>query len=401
LLGEGNTVTLEQFDGRFGDSDLSGDFSYRAGETPELKIKIASKRLNLTPYLPPVELVEPRPDPPTEPKKVNSEKSDPSVEASASPAPDVKVIPDTSIPFDQLQGYVADVDIQIDELNLRQHTIRDLAVSATVDDGSLSIEHFTLKGEDDGELSGRLELEPKQNGAEIRMKMLGNNLELGLPAETEKDLEALPRYDLDLAFVTSGSNTREMAAAVTGYLKLTSGKGRVKAGSMQMFTNDFLFELMNTINPFSKSDPYTNLICTTILATVEQGKLTGEPIMVIQSDRLNILVSAIIDLSTEGLDAEINTIPQKGLGLSLSTLVNPYVRVIGTLAAPKLSLNKESALIEGGAAVATGGISILALGLKDRFLSDKHPCETAVTHAADDFAALQAKHTGLRWPDLN
>jgi len=397
LLGEANTVTLEKFEGRFGDSDLSGDFSYRAGETPELKLKLVSKRLNLTPYLPPVELT----DPPADPIKFDSENAEPNVEASASPAPDVKVIPDTPIPFDQLQGYVADVDIQIDELNLRQHTIQDLAVSAMIDDGSLSIEHFTLKAEGGGEFNGRLELKPKPDGAEIRMKMLGKKMELGLPAETEEDRKALPRYDLDLAFITSGGNTREMAAAVTGYLKLTSGKGRIKASSMQIFTHDFLFQLINTINPFTKSDPYTNLKCTTILATVEQGKITGKPIMVVQSERLNILASALIDLNTESLNAEINTVPQKGLGLSLSGLVNTYVRVIGTLAAPKLSLNKESVLIEGGAAVATGGISILALGLKDRFLSDKHPCKTAVSNAADDFAAMEAKHAGLRWPDLN
>ncbi len=123
--------------------------------------------------------------------------------------------------------------------------------------------------------------------------------------------------------------------------------------------------------------------------------------MVVQSERLNVMASALIDLNTESLNAEINTVPQKGLGLSLSGLVNPYVRVIGTLAAPKLSLNKESVLIEGGAAVATGGISFLVLSLKNRFLSDKHPCDTAVSNAADVFAAMEAKHAGLRWPDLN
>ena len=401
LLGEANTVSLEKFDGRFGDSDLSGDFSYRAGETPELKIKFVSKHLNLTPYLPPVEQVESRPDPPTEAKKVDSEKSDPDVEASASSVPEVRVIPDTPIPFDQFEGYVADVDIQINELNLQQHTIRDFTVSGKIEDGSLSIEQFSLKSRGNGEFSGRLELEPKQNGTQIRMKMQGKNLEIGLPAETEEELKALPRYDLDLAFISSGGNIREMAAAMTGYLKLTSGKGRVKADSMQMFTNDFLFQLLNTINPFSRSDPYTNLICSTFLATVEQGKVVGKPIMVVQSERLNVLASALIDLNIESLDAEFSTVPQKGLGFSLTNLVNPYVGVGGTLAAPKLSLNKESVLIEGSAAVATGGLSILALGLKDRFLSNKHPCDTAVSNAADDFAAMEAKHAGLRWPDLN
>jgi hypothetical protein len=37
------------------------------------------------------------------------------------------------------------------------------------------------------------------------------------------------------------------------------------------------------------------------------------------------------------------------------------------------------------------------LGLKNRFLSDKHPCDTAVSNAADDFAAMEAKYSDLTW----
>jgi hypothetical protein len=84
----------------------------------------------------------------------------------------------------------------------------------------------------------------------------------------------------------------------------------------------------------------------------------------------------------------------KGLGLSLSNLVNPYVKVAGTLAAPVLALDTESTLIQGGAAVATGGISILALGLKDRFFSDKDPCGTAIAKAESQFALLEEKYGG-------
>jgi hypothetical protein len=44
-----------------------------------------------------------------------------------------------------------------------------------------------------------------------------------------------------------------------------------------------------------------------------------------------------------------------------------------------LELDPESILIEGGVAVATAGLSILAKGFKDRFLSEKDPCGKAVT----------------------
>jgi hypothetical protein len=83
-------------------------------------------------------------------------------------------------------------------------------------------------------------------------------------------------------------------------------------------------------------------------------------------------------------------LPRKGLGISLSNLVNPYIKVTGTLAKPSLVLDPESVLIEGGVAVATAGISILAKSFKDRFLSDKDPCGTALKNADERIEALKS-----------
>ena len=189
-----------------------------------------------------------------------------------------------------------------------------------------------------------------------------------------------------------GSTIREMAADVNGYIRLVSGEGRIRAGAMQVFTNDFLSQVLSTVNPFSAQDAYSNLKCTTLLAAIEDGQLSGRPVLVVQSDKLNIFANTKIDLKTESLDMDFNTVPQKGLGLSLSNLVNPYIKVGGTLGNPVLSLDPESALIQGGAAVATVGLSIIALGLKDRFLSAKDPCGKAVSEADEEFQALRDKY---------
>jgi len=398
LLGKDNTVTAKEINGSLGDSDLSGDFFFRAGDIPELNLKLVSRRLNLTPYLPPAEQVDQGsvPNNVADSKAASENMADSNVEPESGSATSQnlnhRVIPDTPIPFDLLEGFTAKIDLRIKELNLRQRTARDLAVIAAVDDGSLEIRKFKMKTKHGGGLSGRLDVKPKNNGTEIWMTLDGRKLTLGLPAETEEEYEALPRYDINLAFLSSGDNPRELAGALSGYLKLNSGAGKLKAGSMQMFTNDFLFQLLNTINPFAKSDPHTNLKCTVMFATVEQGKLTGKPALVLQTDRLNIFAHTNIDLSTESLDVTFNTVPQKGLGLSLTNLVNPYVKVGGSLGSPVLALNPEGAILEGGAAVATGGLSILVLGLKDRFLSDKKPCETALAKTDEQFAVLVERY---------
>jgi len=376
VAGTQEVLSISDFDGVFGDSDIRGEFSIRDGDVPTIELSVTSNRLNLTPYL----YAEP----------------EASAERLARSEPeDGRLIPDIPIRIDILEKFLATVDIDIGEMNIRERTLRNVTLLGSVVDGTLTVSEFDVESVGGGELSGQMILRPADNGVELDMRLLGSNISIGLPAYTVEDLEALPTYELDLAFITTGDTVREMAGNMNGYLRLVGDAGRIRLGTMRMFTQDFLFELINTLNPFSASDPYSNLKCMVVLATVEDGQVIGAPMLVVQSDKVNIFVDATVDLKTERLNAEFNTVPQQGLGISLSNLINPYVKVSGTLANPALGLNPESALIEGGVAVATGGLSILALTFKDRFLSTSDPCGKAISDADESFRALEQKYG---WP---
>ena len=117
-----------------------------------------------------------------------------------------------------------------------------------------------------------------------------------------------------------------------------------------------------------------------------------KPAIVAQSDKIQVFVNLDVDLKSEHINADIKTVPQKGLGVSVSDLVNPYIKVDGTLAHPTLVLDPKGVLIEGGAAVATAGLSILAMSIKDRFLSPKDQCGKAIEEAAGDFEQIRKKY---------
>jgi hypothetical protein len=123
----------------------------------------------------------------------------------------------------------------------------------------------------------------------------------------------------------------------------------------------------------------------------DDGVLEADPVLVQQTDKLRIFANTKINLKTEKLDANFRIEARKGLGLSLSNLLNPYIKVTGTLAKPSVVIDPEGVLIEGGVAVATAGLSILAKGLKSRFLSAKDPCGKAL---ADADAQYTARKTG-------
>lgn len=152
--------------------------------------------------------------------------------------------------------------------------------------------------------------------------------------------------------------------------------------------------MLDTVNPFAKTNPYTNYQCAVALVTVADGLVQGEPAAILLSDRLKVIANVDVDLSSEAIDVVVRTVPQKGLGISVTDLVNPYVKVGGTLASPSLVLDPEGAVIEGGAAIATGGLSFLAKRVSQRFFSSKDPCGDAVRDAEPAFREIHASILG-------
>jgi hypothetical protein len=69
--------------------------------------------------------------------------------------------------------------------------------------------------------------------------------------------------------------------------------------------------------------------------------------------------------------------------------VTPFVEIEGTLASPSLGLDETGTLLTGGAAIATGGLSLLLEAAIDRATAEGDHCkkalETAGQHSHYDF----------------
>jgi hypothetical protein len=285
-----------------------------------------------------------------------------------------------------LQSFEAVVNVQIDELRTRSLNVRDFEIDALVSEGAVKVENLSFASKRGGYLSLSAELIPVESGgAEFALDVDGKDLVMGFMAKTDEDLQALPLVELRVKLAANGETYREMAGSMDGYLRFVGAAGQVRTGSFTMFTQDFVSELIGAVNPFSKTDPYTSVECAVILLHFDDGVISGKPAWVQQTDKLRIFANTTIDLKTEKLDGDFKTVPIKGLGISLSSLVNPYIKLTGTLAKPSVILDPGGVLVEGGIAVATAGLSILAKSFKDRFLSDKDPCGTALAKADEKY----------------
>ena len=225
-----------------------------------------------------------------------------------------------------------------------------------------------------------------ESGAELTLDAEGAELTLGLPAANVADIARMPRYELRTRLSASGSTVRELAGSLNGRTRVVFGEGQLRRAGVGFLARDFVAEVISVVNPFERQSAYASVQCIAVLATFEGGVLKGEPAFVYQSDKLNIAGDARVDLGSEKLNVKIRTQARKGLGLSVTDLVTPFSEIGGTLANPILQLDTKDTLVRGGAAAATGGLSILARRLQQRLLAESDPCRAAIK-AADEAAA--------------
>jgi hypothetical protein len=85
-----------------------------------------------------------------------------------------------------------------------------------------------------------------------------------------------------------------------------------------------------------------------------------------------------VGLETEKLILHWATKPRKGVGLSAGTITNNYVKLGGSLSEPQLTISPLKAARATGAALFTGGLSILGRAVFDRISAERNVCKRAL-----------------------
>ena len=126
-----------------------------------------------------------------------------------------------------------------------------------------------------------------------------------------------------------------------------------------------------------------NFNCIVAPISIVDGKVSSDPNAFVSTERIRLTSKSTIDLKTEAIDMNLRSTPQKGLTISGGEIFNPYIKVVGTLASPRLAIDETGVLISGGAAVATGGLSVLAKATWDRVSRSREPCEDTAKNARE------------------
>jgi len=332
-------------------TDLTGDvLADLSNEVPSIKAVFESQQIDITAF-----------------------GGEPGVSEEETPKADKsdRLFSDDPLVLESLKAINADISIDAKLVKTSSLNLADTKLELKLKDGNLTVKPLStiIAG---GRLSGDVDL---TNNGKLAAKLTVVGLQPNQIVDMSDKLSGAVT-DVDIKLDGEGASIRQIMAGLDGYLTIKVGKGELKDSVLGTLGTD----AVSMLNPFAGDSDKTLLECSVVNFNIVDGIATADQGIAVSTEQMNIIGDGTINLKDESLDIDIKPEPKEGLGLSAGKLAS-LVKIGGTLANPSPTTDMGGALTTGasvGAAVATGGLSLLAEGLLDRATADANPCDTAL-----------------------
>ena len=378
LKGDSVALNVAPLSLKLGESDLSGTLALQFSPTLAVNADLLSRHLDLTYLVPDIETLEAQEEAATDSLAPVEDLTNELSEAELAE----RAIPDTALDFSWLQGLQASLSYRIKKVDLQPGAGAAMNLELDIRDSKLTLKEFDWDGV---KVNGLVRATVQNAGAtsDFDLYFYSNRLPLIwlLGEEVPRDRPT----DYRLRLLGSGATVRELAASLDGALAFRAGGGRMNNRGFDLLFGDILGEIFSSLVPTAESEPYTNLECHAGAMLFKKGVVELAPGLALRTDKVDVVASGGINLRNEKLNVAFATRSRKGVGISVSKAITPYIKLGGNLANPQLAFDARGAAVSGGAAAVTGGLSILAAGLWDRWIAtSKNPCRELYNNAEKD-----------------
>lgn len=378
LTGSKDGVRMDDFQATLGDSDLKGSMRISTTGRPRVDVDVRSDYLDLQLLL----------DPSDASTKAASEVDAASAASATSAAKkrakqddrSGKLFSDKPLPLEVLRTFDGKLLASLARVEGRHQQLSDVKADARLQDGVLVVKQLQGQGRQ-GKVAANFTLDVRGKQPAVKGQLKATDVIFFVRGMARDDEARLPHHTLESHFSASGNSFSTLAAGLDGYFWLRSSPGQFRSLDLDVLFGDFAFQLFSALNPFARKKPYSTLKCGGVYLQASKGRVETAPAVVLQTGELSVISKGTIDLRSEKIAFFFKVVPLQGVGLSAGHLINPFIKLGGTLHDPALNLDVENAAIEGGVAVATFGVSILAGSLWDRWIGSSGACERVADEA--------------------
>jgi hypothetical protein len=288
----------------------------------------------------------------------------------------------TPLNFDWLSSTNAEINLNANAFTSGKLALDDLAAVTSINQGRLQTQ---LSGESfKGPVAMKLELEKQYRGANARFHASGRNVDISaIPDLGKSAADNAGEFSVNIDVTGEGESISEIAGSADGVFLLELNGAQVKRKGLKFLSRDMVVGILNTINPLSKDSEFIDIECSAIHFIVEDGIAWTEQGIAIQTNEFALLGGGNVDLSDETVKLVVSSKARKGLGINTNSLIK-LIRVGGTLSKPEIETDSGGILQSGvaiGAAIVSGGISLLAQGLYDKHRANADVCGIAAENA--------------------
>jgi len=289
-----------------------------------------------------------------------------------------RVFNDEAIDWSWLDGLLLGFNWKAERVLFGDVEVNKLALPISISGGALAVDGFSVDVAQ-GNLTSDLTLTKKGDAALLNMDLKGAGIVL-------EKLNFLPPEELkggvtgiDIALETQGVSSKQLAESLNGAIKLNVGDGVIGNDSFELIGSDLILNLLNKLNPFSKSDKTTKLECAVVNLSVENGKIDVDKSLALKTSKLTMVADGYVDLPSEKIKLSLTPKARQGVGVDVSSLVK-FIALGGTLSKPAPAVTASGVLksaVVVGAAVSTGGVSLLATSVAEKTVGNVDVCERA------------------------
>lgn len=295
-----------------------------------------------------------------------------------------KLFSQTPLKLDWLMDTQTEINFSAEHFKDPTFMLDNFQSTISVDRGQLVAELSGKSGH--GSMTANLAMTAKNQSGQNRtfdthLDVNGKNVDFSALTKLGKSAaDNAGIFSVAITLDGAGGSISEIAGNANGSLLLEFSGAKIKNDGLQIIGGDLFLGLLSAINPLSQQDEYLDIECGVVQFNVNNGVAQTKAGLALKTNVVTVLGGGKVTLSDEKLKLAIRPKARKGFGINTNSIAK-MIRVGGTIKNPQIETDPKGLVISGlalGAALASGGASLLVQGLYDRTRANADVCRVAV-----------------------